>query len=529
MPSNTDFEYAVRRLKRAAIDAYMCGPTPGNADTGGGHNISSDGSCYVEDVDGGGCDIVRPDEDGENGGQFVDDPTYAPFVNDFDNIRSWIEEIAPWWRDLPDPAAISTLHNTFHNVVHIFADDTVERKDREGHEHVVHIDYDNQFNATSDYSVTRLSGLGSLIPNLQRILDRIDDPDKNSNNTLDKNEDTLASTAVDIFGEFTRKLIDAIKSCHEVVRCVDANIHSEQLLWYSARLDATQTVHKIADACERIADQGGSSDIDFNGALTIVALALSVIPIALPGAAEAGAAASAVGWAGLGVSAVSVAITFSGSDSHPLDYGKPDESPIPTYSKGVERLSHGLNGSTWGVNHNVTVTEQAIDQTLHDSALQIAYNQDRFDPTPDSAIEQMTSKQIRYHADKAAEVVTRMNAVGDQLGDAASQVQTCLNLPDDVFRRREARVGIGTDGPYDSLHRILVLLQAALDDLSGKAHKAAANFQIAMSYLAQAEFDAQGLIRTAQDLMDSSHGELYDYLVDNPPASHSPKHPHNGW
>ena len=486
MPSGSDLEYAVERLQRAAVDAYMCGPAPSMTDDAPGAQISADQSTYQR----GPMHWYRNKVDGAVIGQPVD-PTLVD--TDFSvkcyDIIMWIERIVDRWRKVPDPSAsgkLGTLYTQFHtNVWWRFQEGIVDGGDTK-------FPYD---------------GEGSLIQNVGDAWRSLMGKDKNENGKSDEDEGLQGATAM-VFKDFYQKFTNAIMACRDIVTVIDSDIKSEMDLWVNARHDAAQTVHAIAGVCERLATGAGKgpqttdvagvfSDASFGTGLVSLIPGPQSVPVAI---------------ASTGLSVVSDAL---GRGFSPVDYVTPPRKAIPDYSSAIEVLSLLMNGSAAGVDQRVTATEQAIDHTLCTAAIMVRVEgRSRFDPTPEPITEAVPSK-IKYDSDIAATVFTCLNSIGDELSEAAHQVQLCRDLPSDALRRHE-RIGIGADGPYDSLDLLMSLLKMLLDDLAAEAYKAAANFKAAMDLLSGAETNAQTLIQAAADFNSTGSGEFVTYESEHP-------------
>ncbi|GAA1501892.1 hypothetical protein [Nocardioides humi] len=132
MSSYDDLKTTVGKIKRAAIDAFMCEDTWGGSDGVGisGWTIHGDLYYYVHPSTGmfGPTteEVTRPGEDGEGGGRWKMRIPLAPdpdeedkYVGDFNKIRERIDAVfEPWTaKEVPDPDDFDNPIGHLHNAI----------------------------------------------------------------------------------------------------------------------------------------------------------------------------------------------------------------------------------------------------------------------------------------------------------------------------------------------------------------------------------------------------------------------------
>lgn len=465
----------IERLRRAACDAFMCGPSSSAWGAGGGYEISGD---YYVSTAGDSPDtrqepVPRPDMHGTGGGLDVD--TFTGNTREqFLDIQQQIDGIVDRWRSVPDPIIIGDLYGKFHDEV---ATRFLDRLKRAGGSYIPG------------------EGMGSMMHKLDDIYCGLLGPGERETGQLDPNQG-LPGEAGLVFKGYIQNLYNVVCACQEIVSMVDGNLESERDLWTKARVDAINTVGTIASVCEKIS-RGGSGGV--GSVLTATSFVFGIISLA------AVPEAPVIGLISLALSAVSV----EGESFNLLDYAKPkDPGSISNSSRAIEVLSLLMNDGAGTVNQGVTVTEQAIFDTLSGAIAAIEEDKDRlFDPQP-GPITEATPDKLGYDPYLATTIPSLMGDVADELLAAANALVDCMGLPGAVLRRDE-RIGIGNDGPYHKFYRLMHLLEAVLRELSGEVYAAADDFQTAMNALVQADADAQALLQQMAGRFASSDvGEL---------------------
>ncbi|MCL2849310.1 MAG: hypothetical protein FWE61_04610, partial [Micrococcales bacterium] len=242
-----EFDACVGRLKRAAIDAYVCSQSLPHRDH---FQISGD---HYEAKNPRWAWIARPGPDGTGGGYYVVNPnarwqqidpkppmceTEADLsrtemsecrrIQRFDEIRAEIDDIVEPWRKLPDPEEIGVVVDSWRAV---FVDmcDRAERPD---------------------------TGAGSLRPNLGHIKDVLDGHDYLGRH--------MQSSTIDTFKSYVDNLRVAVDCCQDTALVIGVAIAAEQALWECARKDFCVIISATASAmekCARAAGKGGDFDI----------------------------------------------------------------------------------------------------------------------------------------------------------------------------------------------------------------------------------------------------------------------------
>lgn len=500
----SEFEGAVQRLKLSAIDAFMCGKGGGGS-KGGNSQIVYDPHFPTESfyITTEGL-IIRPYETtGEGGGmKYSDSAVFGKetetcwAVGKFDDIRTSIEEAVGRWRGLPASRGIGELCQAFHDEVFTRFQGHLEEQGR-----ATILDY----------------GKGTLFQNLGDIYRWLLGPGERATGQLDPNEGLKGISAL-FFKGYIQNLFNTVCACEKIVDGIDRNLQSEKDLWEKASSDATQTIVKIADVCDRLAKRK-SDGLDLNGALTVAAFGFGVL--ALPESEFALAA----GLISLALSAVAAG---GGQDFDLLEYVDPKKPDIPSSSKAIEVLSFLMNDCVGTVNSSVTITEQAIFDTLQRGIEAIEQDDGGlFDPKP-GPITEVSSDMLDYDPYLATNIPILMGYVGDELLAAANAIVDCMGMPGDVMRRDE-RIGIGNDGPYHKFFRIMHLLEAVLRELSGELYAAADNFQAAMAARSQAEANAEAqLQQMAGRFASADVGELDVENWESAMPSH-PGHEYYEW
>ena len=499
VPEQDDIEYAIRRLKRAVIDAYMLGPGSGNADyckryvgDGGNYAGMPSGEYYMEndpnyDAFSSDANDSRgrifawkcPDKNGEGGGS-----PWPPERNNDDrtqmflDIRRAIEEIVDRWRHVPDPEVINDAVASADAVIGLFNT--------------------GQYRACGGPD-------GSIYPNLTLVSHFL-----MGHYGVVSADEGLQGQAVLLFKRFFMNLADAVDASRQIVYVIRGAAEAERETWRRARVSAPQLIHRVAGACERLC-KGPDTDINPADALNALAITLGAASIA-PGPHQL-----VTGAASLGLSIVST-LSFVQGDNDAEEFREfmyeiPDRRVIYNYQDALDVLSVLLNGSRSGVNADVEQEERETRNSLSAAIACIAERKRLFDPTPEPIVE-VTSDTLDYDRGATDEIVSHMNLIGEYLNSAAENLSLCKSTFQGGALRRHHGIGIGSDGPSHEFDTLIGLLEGLLRELSAEAYSGAANLEAAMNYLAELDAVTQEkLLQLAQAFTDEDLSEFDSRLV----------------
>ena len=481
-----DLESKVGWLKRSVIDLYMREE---------GWRIRDD-DYYVEVLDWAEKYVpvfhrtarlcVRPDEWGFRGGEVYDHVLDTPgenveagpsgdrrYVVKFDDIRSRVDAIVGPWLNLPDPVLIGQAVSAYSTVV------------------------DNLCRGTNEY----ITGEGTLGPNMTRIWDDL----------IGHVEEggyygpALAGGAVNAFGEYFRNLDRAVGGCGGIAGALEKSVDVQRELWGAVPSNVFAIVSTVAGACDAIARQ---KHPDSGVSLKDVELVLGIASD-VPGP---------VGVVATGTEAVVTIIdSVEGGDFQQTVEIESHEGALDVLDKLLNRSFEGF-----GVNEMIKTFERRTCASITGNIQEVDAQRDKYDLTPGTI--ETVDDVIRHDEDKTGNILRRLDSVSVELGNIAGQLSGCATELDPMvctasqvygsgLLARDSRVGIGQNGPTDTIVALTDLLRAILTELSGEVLAGAGNFKAAMDALDRTNSQTRSsLTAAAQAYGLSDHGiDSFDF------------------
>ncbi|MCL2092183.1 MAG: hypothetical protein FWH11_13450 [Micrococcales bacterium] len=331
--------------------------------------------------------------------------------------------------------------------------------------------------------------------------------DANGDGWSDEDEG-LRGQAIMAFKDYVRQVEDAVYACDLIVQLVDASLGAEAELWDQARYAATQTVHRMAGTCWRLARAGaaGSADIDVRDVVAGIAFALGAVSL-VPGPHQ-----TAAGVSSLALSAVTASGYPGAGDFRAADYVNPPRPSIPHYHGALEVLELLLNGSKNSVDESVTIAEKEIGKSLNAAHHMMTVSERQlFNPRVAPVTE--VPATLRHDRELALEIVRRTALVSVELCSAAVEINAFKDLGDASIMKRDPRIGTGQGtGPYHQLNTLLFFLGLALQEIGNEAYAASVNLHAVVEALDLAEVERQELIQaTANSLTAADTGYVAYY------------------
>lgn len=474
-------------LKRSVIDAYMREKGWKTRDTDYYVEYRNWAERYAPAIADAPRLCVRPDERGVSGGVIYDHVDDLPsaeqkgvsvrddrYVVRFDEIRYRIDEIISPWIDLPDSTLIGEVTVAYSNVVNSLCHGT------------------NQ----------NLVGDGSVGPNMTRIWDEL---------IGHADEDgyygpALSGAAIDAFTEYVKNLDRAVGGCGGIARAIEKYVEAQRQLWEAVPSNVSAIVSSVSGACDAIAQNGtGNSGLSLSDISIIIGSASAV-----PGP---------VGAVATGTSAV---LTIASSiENKPVR----QEVEIESSESAMDALDKLLNRSFYDFGVNVL-----IENTERQTCVQIAQNiqevdaqRSSFDLVP--GVIDTVDGVIRHDKTKVDNIVRRLDSVSLELGNIAGRLSSCVRELDPMVctrsqfygssvLARDPRVGIGRNGPTDTIVTLVDLLRGILAELSGEVMAGKENFKAAMDVLDQANSENRSTLAAAAQaygLSDQGGIDSFDF------------------
>lgn len=465
------FDTLVGLLKRAAVDAYVCAvllshgdkyrpagdhyeaenprwawiARPGESGSGGGYYITNQdwaGGRRLPDDGPPSC----PSADGQD---VPDWPSECQRIRRMGEITTEIDKIVDPWRQLPDPAGIAPVVETWRAVYKDMSDRT-ERPD---------------------------TGAGSLRANLGRIWDKI-------HGRSDDDDKPMQGSMIETFSAYVDNLRAAVDCCWDASLVVGQAVAAEQALWERARVDFISAVHETISALDRCAYAVVSRQFDFGAYFTVAGVALGA------GSLFGGPVGTAATVAGIGLTVLSEVVKppkITGQDA-----GAPD-------AWGIVQGLRQILGQESGLSACIDEEERAIKANLVANLDTLDRHRSALDLTP----EPVTSETDMIRTDPALTdyiIDVLMPAVGDELdrlsqtvGNSAREVQSGSV---DILRR-DSMVGDGPTGPSDAFCDLAYRLRSALGELCLEVGSGGRNLRAAADWLEQSNEAAAQALRTS--------------------------------
>jgi len=464
------FDFLVCRVKRSAIDAYVCREFDMHIVGDHYEYPSSYGSdVWVlrpdENGEGGGTrawnDGALPDDKNGDGGGLVDKVGWLADIFDpeskipgtMDDIRSRIDGIVYRWQSLPAPGKIQDQVEAWQEVYKV-------------------IDMPGSAEAAE-------AGEDSLLLNVSRVRDIVNGDSEHGTGPA------LESGAADRFKGYIDGLYDAVIAFRDVALTLGVAMAAQCELWTAARQDVATTLARVADKLDQIA--AGASDDSLTATYEVAGILLT---------------AAGLFTGGMGtvvVTGLSVGLTIVSSEG-----GDPSDSqPVSGYSSVLDALDALLNASNriLGLNGRIKDAEKSVQKNLDDNIAVVKGNPSTFEPIPgpiDSTDrinrpERTVTNTIYSLMDDIAGLLT---LVGDRTRGCASAAGMRVRVQNSLVDR-DSEIGIGRTGPTDDFVKLADLLGTAAYTLSGEVDEARKNLRAAMDALDEVDAGTQAALLAA--------------------------------
>ncbi len=446
-----ELETLVVLLRLSAVDAYM--RNRGSMK----EEWNNRGDFYVEDrtslpAAGRSKLCARPNGQGYGGGELYEQPSERIIGSDryvvkFEEIQSRIDRIMEPWYHLPDPVLIAEAATAYGGVLEDLSLGVNER----------------------------ITGRGSLVPNMTRIWDELIGHDGEGHYMP-----ALAGGAIDAFKEYVKNLDCAIGGCAGIARSLAEYVTAQQKLWKSVSQNVASLVSQVIAACVAVANSEGHG----------TGIGLEETGLVL------GIASAAPGPVGKAATAAGVVLTL-GAAIDKSDVRQ--DVKIDSCDSAIDALDKLLNTSFYSlsVNEMIRTFERSTREAVTTSIREVDLQRDLFDLVPH--IIDSVDGVIRYDKRKADNIVERLDSIGVELGNTASLISNCVAglqppLGPQIRRssvlERDYSIGVGRTGPSDEIIALTDLLNMLLVELSEEVSAGAENLRSAMAALDG--FNSQG-------------------------------------
>lgn len=455
-----NFDALVGRLKRSAIDAYVCGGTA--------FTIVGD---HYENRMSADRWLTRPDESGTGGGVPLHegedwgdaDDVARDFEREFDRIRRTVDNLVAKWRGLPDPCQIQGEVDQWQAVFAAFD------------------------NSAPD------GGQDPLVRNVGRLQDWVNGDAEHGVTPH------LAGGMAETFKAYVDNLYTAVSACRDVALVTGAAMAAQQGLWQAARQDFASIVTETSDRLDQIARREPPGDL--STVFTVAGIVLTVV-----GCFTAGASTAVVAGLGIGLGVVGPATT----DSKKL-------KPVNSYSEALDFMDTLLNDDQVGLGWRIRQEEDNIRRNIAGSVDAVNQNRSTFDPRP-GPIE--STEGVRRPEQSALETVYSLMSdisgglawAGHRARGSATMVGGMAGAPWTVRRpclvERDHEIGIGRTGPTEDFQELADLLGALAHELSWEVSEGEKNLRAAIDVLDRTDADAQArLSAVASRFAAGYHGD----------------------
>lgn len=448
MVSYADLDGIVKKLKRAAIDAYMHE----------NHYLRA-GDVYTLTI-GTYCTVTRPGEDGEGGGQWdTSDPRLSAvnreqyskqFIDGFATIRAAVDAAVAPWRDLPDPVDIAKQWQRCHDITEKLAVSAGTSDSANGPQ------------------VEGDSELGRLL------------------HYIDGNSSHMVGGMISAFRDkFLRILPSAVNGLRGVSMVLEFSLAGEQEIWTRTRQDAVDIIDKARQSMDKICEVGPT---DWKFIFTLAGWAVAAVAIVASGATVTPLLAA-------GKLTFDVAKTSMPETPH-------DAS---TYASVMKALTETLND----LNQGIRDAETALDKNQLANLQAVHDNKSSFDMQVPVITDTAGSGTNRVSIDEeyVAEITDNYLPAASTELEIIAQAE--LAAPFDVTR--DASLGFSVSGPSTHWYQLSWLLYELLRDLSWETQAGAANLRAAVADFKNQDAASQAALDQTAAAM-AAGGPYHDVL-----------------
>lgn len=461
MAANDYLADLIGPLKRAAIDAFMCRGNLG----GLGWEITADR--YTNISVGSGQtgmteEVTRPGADGEGGGDSKTVIAMCPdrhdpgkYANDFDAIRSRIDEAIQRWSSLPDPGEIVPLVESMRQANRVLS-------------------------LGPSSTGGALTGGGAIGGNI---------------NLINENSDAMAGGMITAFKtNFLSQLGTAVSGQHAITVILGSVLAAEEKIWEGAQQTVLDLINKSTEAFNSAAAEGASVNWD---------VVLKVVGYALSGASifATGGAVTALKVADVGLD------ILSGSIPQPDD-GEKTDSPGDDYDSVMSAFETVLRD----LDSRIETEEQILQDNLVTNLRQIRADLPSYDLSSPPIIDISDGSdlgsvvpgsvdELRIEPIRVREITeTYLPNIAKELKTAAGHVSEAGSL---TSLRRDSSIGLGTYGPDGRYYDLRFLLSDILDNLQARITYSAEALQLGAEDIGMA--DSQ-----VRDALEKFSGRVHD-------------------
>lgn len=449
----------IPKLKRAAIDAYMCSDPYPVIET---FEITNDSYTWVQSAGEGLPSVYtvsRPNESGEGGGKCevtaglvtIDGPDFG---KEFDRIRSDIDTALAPWTWLPDPADIHPLVEAMRQASRTISLGSVN----------------------TDGTVT---GGGTLAGNINLCL---------------SSAEQMAGTTLAAFkSKFLSQIGTAVGGQHAISLVLGGHLAAQEKLWEASRKGVLDLVVSTTSAFDGAAKGGG---VTWGVVFQVVGWALSGAGIFATGGAK-----TAVDVAKLGLDILKGVVP--GADKG-IKLDQPEanfDSIWKTFTDGLTKLNEGIKAEETTIRDNCMANLRAVN------ADRASYDLTRpalLDVDDDS---DLSADTVFYRKQAVLDMCTTyLPAVATECYAAQGKVEESNSYNGEAWYRAST-IGLGSYGPLSEYFDLWIVFRDLLGDLGDETKACATTLDLAIADIGRAD-------SAAMDALEKHHASARDLGTD---------------